>query len=92
MEMPAMRTNQLQATFVGGGHWRQPQDDTNAPQQLQQIALDNETIERAAKALFEFVFSSCGRLDWTNCDENTKKGFRREAMAVIMAVWPNLFR
>jgi hypothetical protein len=88
-----MQSNQLQSTVVTGGHWRQPQDDTAVPlQQLPPTALDNESIERAAKALFEFVFSSCGRLDWTNCDENTKKGFRREATAVIMAVWPNLFR
>ena len=54
------------------------------------IALDNEIIERAAKALLDSVFSSCGRLDWTSCDESTKGGFRREATAVINAVWPDL--
>lgn len=54
------------------------------------ITLDNEIIERAAKALFDSVFSSCGRLDWTGCDESTKTGFRREATAVINAVWPEL--
>ena len=92
-EIVVMPSNQLQSTFVKGAHWRQPQDQATVPlQQLPQAALDNETIERAAKALFELVFSACGRPDWTNCDEKTKKGFRREATAVIMAVWPNLFR
>ena len=89
IEIVVMPSNQLQSTFVKGGHWRQPQDHaTVSLQPLPQAALDNETIERAAKALFELVFSSCGRLDWTNCDDKTKKGFRREATAVIMAVWP----
>jgi hypothetical protein len=86
-----MQSNQLQTTFVTG-HWREQPDDATVPQQLPPITLDNETIERAAKALFEFVFSSCGRLDWTSCDESTKTGFKREATAVIMAVWPNRFR
>jgi hypothetical protein len=85
-----MQSNQLQTTFVTG-HWREQPDDATVPQQLPPITLDNETIERAAKALFEFVFSSCGRLDWTSCDESTKAGFKREATAVIMAVWPNRF-
>jgi hypothetical protein len=51
-------------------------------------------IERAAEALFEFVFSGCDRLDgkrhWANCDEETKAGFRREASAVLEAVLPAL--
>lgn len=91
-EIVVMPSNQLQSTFVKGGHWRQPRDDGRVSlQQLPRTALDNEAIERAAKALFEVVFSSCSRLEWTNCDETTKEGFRREATAVIMAVWPNPF-
>ena len=43
-------------------------------------------LQRAAEALFEFVFSGCNRLDgkrrWANCDEETKIGFRREAAAL----------
>jgi hypothetical protein len=54
--------------------------------------LDPVMIECAAQALFEFVFSGSDRLDrkhlWLNCDENTRAGFRREATAVILAVWP----
>ena len=52
------------------------------------VALESDMIERAAQALFEFVFSSCGRLDWATCDEATKEGFRGEARAVIEAAWP----
>ena len=53
------------------------------------IPLDREMVERAAQALFEFIFST-SRLDkkhlWANCDEATKEGFRGEAIAVIEAV------
>ena len=92
IEIAVMPSNELQSTFVKGGYWRQPRDDSPVSlQQLPRTTLNNETIERAAKALFELVFSSCGRLDWTKCDETTKEGFRREATAVIMAVWPNPF-
>jgi hypothetical protein len=56
------------------------------------VMLDDDKIERAAKALFDFVFSHVNRLDgkheWVNCDEDTKQGFRREVMAVILSVWP----
>jgi hypothetical protein len=86
-----MPSNQLQSTF-GWALAPAARPCKSLLQQLPQTALDNETIERAAKALFELVFSACGRPDWTNCDEKTKKGFRREATAVIMAVWPNLFQ
>jgi hypothetical protein len=62
----------------------------------QPIALDGEMVERAAQALFEFVFACSERLDrkhlWMNCDEDTKQGFRREATAVIQAVWPFMLR
>jgi hypothetical protein len=81
-----MQSNQLQATFVLARHWRELGE--KAPVPVQPIPLDNDVIERAAQALFEFVFSSCRRLEWTNCEESTKKGFRDEATAVIMAVWP----
>ena len=53
-----------------------------------------EVIERAAEALYEFVFSGCDRLDgkrrWADCDEETKAGFRREAAAVLEVVLPIL--
>jgi hypothetical protein len=56
------------------------------------VPLDRKMIERAAKSLFEAVFSRCARLDgkknWANCDEEIKDGFRREAAAVIRAAWP----
>ena len=49
--------------------------------------LDREMVERAAQALFEFVFSNSSRLHpWANCDEATKEGFRGEAIAVIESV------
>jgi hypothetical protein len=50
-------------------------------------------VERAAQALFEFVFAVTKRLDgkhlWLNSDEDTKAGFRREAIAVLQAAWPS---
>lgn len=53
---------------------------------------DKELVERAGRALFEFVFSRTKRFDskyhWANCDEATKDGFREEAAVVIRAVWP----
>jgi hypothetical protein len=53
-----------------------------------------DLLERAAEALYEFVFSGCDRLDgkrhWADCREETKAGFRREARAVLEAVWPML--
>ena len=54
--------------------------------------IGHDLIERAAEALYEFVFSGCDRLDgkqhWEHCNEETKEGFRREASAVLEAVWP----
>jgi hypothetical protein len=54
--------------------------------------VDSDIVERATEALFQFVFSSCDRLDgrrhWTDCHEDTKAGFRVEAAAVLKAVWP----
>ena len=56
--------------------------------------IDHNLIERAAEALYEFVFSGCDRLDgnrhWDDCGEETKAGFRREASAMLEAVWPIL--
>jgi hypothetical protein len=56
--------------------------------------IDHDIIERAAEALFEFVFSDCDRLDgkrrWADCNEETKAGFRREASAVLESIWPIL--
>ena len=62
----------------------------------QPIALDGEMVERAAQALFEFVFACSKRLDgkhfWMNCDEDIKEGFRAEATTVIQAVWSSVSR
>ena len=73
-----MHPNRLQVTF------------TSPRRRRENATGGKDIIERAAKALFDSVFSSCGRLDWTSCDESTKRGFRREATAVINAVWPDL--
>jgi hypothetical protein len=54
--------------------------------------IDDGLVERAAQALFEFVFSSCGRLQWATCDEVTKQGFRGEAKVVIETILPHLMR
>jgi hypothetical protein len=58
------------------------------------VPIDHNLIERAAEALYEFVFSGCDRLDgkrrWEHCSEETKVGFRREASAVLEAIWPIL--
>lgn len=57
-------------------------------------SISHDLIEKAAEALYEFVFSGCDRLDgkhhWEHCGEETKDGFRREASAVLEAVWPIL--
>ena len=64
-------------------------------QSHQSALVDHSILERAAEALYEFVFSSCDRLDgkhrWADCDEETKEGFRREAGAVLDAIRPLLF-
>ena len=56
--------------------------------------IGHDLIERAAEALYEFVFSGCDRLDgkrhWDDCSEETKEGVRREASAMLEAVWPIL--
>jgi len=64
-------------------------------QSNQSAPVHHTILERAAEALYEFVFSGCDRLDgkrrWADCDEETKEGFRREAGAVLDAILPLLF-
>jgi hypothetical protein len=86
-----MQSNQLQAQDTLGGYETELGKAAVIPF-LRPTTLDRDIIERAAQALFEFVFSSCGRLEWSKCDEETKEGFRGEAKAVIVAAWPLLFR
>jgi hypothetical protein len=93
----AMQSNQAHAISLSKGYRKALERDAPVPvAQPQQIALDRDIIERAAQALFEFVFSSCWRFGekhhWMNCDEKTKEGFRGEATVVIEAVWPRLLR
>jgi hypothetical protein len=70
----------------------QPADRRVDPERS--VSIDHNLIERAAEALYEFVFSGCERLDgkhrWEHCSEETKVGFRREAAAVLEAIWPIL--
>jgi hypothetical protein len=56
------------------------------------IAIDADLIEQAAQSLFEFVFASCGSVQWATCDDQTKAGFRNEARVVIEAILPRFFR
>jgi hypothetical protein len=60
------------------------------------LSVDSEIVDRAAEALHTFVFSGCARLGgkhrWDECEEETKAGFRREAAAVLAAIWPLLAR
>ena len=86
-----MQRNQLQEKDRLGRYRRELETAAVIPLP-RPITLDSDTIERAAQALFEFVFSSCGRLEWATCDEVTKQGFRGEARAAIVAAWPLLFR
>jgi hypothetical protein len=71
-----------------------PRRGTSLARQTSPIKIDLEVVERAAEALFEFVFSGCDRLDgkhqWSDCDEDTKAGFRAEVIAVLAAAWPSL--
>ena len=73
--------------YAHDGADRRVQCERSAP-------IDRNLIERAAEALYEFVFSGCDRLDgkrrWEDCSEETKAGFRREASAVLEAIWPVL--
>jgi hypothetical protein len=92
-----MQLSQVEAISVLERYWRGLDEETSAPaQHPRPIVLDDDVVEQAAEALFNFVFSSCGRLDgkhqWATCDESTQEGFRREATTVILAAWPLLFR
>jgi hypothetical protein len=65
-----------------------------APLKQPAASIDSLIIEKAAEALYVYVFSGCDRLDgkrrWLDCDEGTRAGFRREAAAVLASVWPLL--
>src|SRR5687767_7953992 len=97
MQTNHIQPNQITSVDMSGRDWTKRGDAT--PASLQQPppleALRYDVVERAAQALFHFVFSSCERLDgkhqWATCDEETKQGFRDEARAVILAAWPLLF-
>ena len=52
------------------------------------ITLDDEKVERGARALFEFVFARTGQNQWAECDDKIKAGFRSEVRAVLEAIWP----
>jgi hypothetical protein len=87
-----MQTNETQPVFS----FEKCRKDMTAPVLVLAPTLDRDVIERAAQALFKFVFSRSAHVDaerlWMNCDEATKEGFRGEARAVIETVWPLLFR
>jgi hypothetical protein len=84
-----MHLNRAAKSFVFAENRTDPalQSERSAP-------IEYDLIERAAEALFDFVFSGCDRLDgkrhWADCGEETKAGFRREASAVLEAIWPML--
>jgi len=88
-----MPLNGAVVSFVDIG--RSEKDNPFAARQ-RPVEIDSNIIELAAEALFQFVFSGCDRLDgkhhWTDCDEDTKAGFRAEAAAVLKAVWPAFAR
>jgi hypothetical protein len=83
-----MQTTEVRAFSSSGGNRREIVSQGTL--QHQEFLLDREVVERAAQALFAFVFSRTDRCDtkqlWMNCDERTRDGFRGEATAVIMAV------
>ena len=88
-----MQANQLKTTFAARRHCSELGDQAPVrARHAKPIAIEAELVEKAAQSLFEFVFSSCGRLEWTTCDDQTKKGFRDEAKVVIEAILPRLFR
>jgi hypothetical protein len=66
-----MQTNETQPVFS----FERCRDDVEwaAPIPILQLELDRDIVERAAQALFEFVFSRSEFVDvkrlWMNCDE-----------------------
>jgi hypothetical protein len=84
-----MRLKEAAQSFVDVQPGREPEASRVVPFS---VTIDSDAIERGAEALFEFVFSACERLDakhhWADCTEETKAGFRREAVAVLASVWP----
>lgn len=88
-----MQANHLKTTFLARRHCSElGGQPTVRLRHARPIAVDAELIEQAAQSLFEFVFSSCGRVQWATCDDQTKAGFRNEARVVIEAILPRLFR
>lgn len=85
---------QLNTAAHSFGTQATPRRGTSLALRTSPIKIDREVVERAAEALFDFVFSGCHRLDgkhrWADCDENTKAGFRAEVTAVLEAAWPAL--
>ena len=82
-----MQLNRAMRSFVYALADHRVQSQRSAP-------IGHDVIERAAEALYEFVFSGCDRLDrkrrWADCDEETRAGFRREVTAVLEAALPML--
>ena len=89
-----MQANHLKTTFPARRHCSELGGQPTAVRlrHARPIAIDEDLIEQAAQSLFEFVFASCGRLQWATCDDQTKAGFRNEARVVIEAILPRLFR
>jgi hypothetical protein len=88
-----MQANHLKTTFPARRHCSElGGQPTVGLRRARPIAIDADLIEQAAQSLFEFVFSSCGRVQWATCDDQTKAGFRDEARVVIEAILPRLFR
>ena len=88
-----MQANHLKTTFPARRHCSEL--GGQPPVRLRHarpIAIDADLIEQAAQSLFEFVFSSCGRVQWATCDDQTKAGFRNEARVVIEVILPRIFR
>ena len=88
----AMQLNWAATSFIdgfNGAEWA-----VHLGSMERSAAIEQDIVDKAAEALFEFVFSGCDRLDgkhhWVDCDEDTKSGFRSEAKAVLEAVWPML--
>jgi hypothetical protein len=88
-----MQANHLKTTFPARRHCSEfGGEPADRLRRASPIAIDDDLIEQAAQSLFEFVFSSCGRLQWATCDDQTKTGFRNEARVVIEAILPRIFR
>jgi hypothetical protein len=87
-----MQAHQLKTTLPVRRHCSELGGQPPVRLQARTIAIDADLIEQAAQSLFEFVFSSCDRVHWATCDDQTKAGFRNEARVVIEAILPRLLR